>query len=326
MKTERFWGAWVVLGAAVGVSAAAGLGPEAQFLRGFRTTAGDAAKAAFEVLETSQVRNKAYSVIALNAEVQKGLARQQAGLSAAAAAPQVRQRVLRETKELLEDLSREANRLAGESRDPKEFADSLGKLSGHVAGWADGSLAAGSGKAGRVLGNWPPTEDNIEGPFYRPNAPMTTRLFGTGDKGELVMVSGRVLDTDGSPVAGALLDVWLANSKGEYDIDSPNDRGNTSIPLKWRGRMRTDGYGNYKFEAILPGQYEIGENKWRPKHIHFKVSASGRRSLTTQMYFVGDSFNESDTWWKPSLTAPLTPAGQGSFSSSFDFVLKRQTP
>lgn len=278
-------------------------------------------------LGCSRPGRTAYSVIALNAEVQKGLSSQRAGLNAGAAVPQVRQRVLRETQELLEDLSREAHRLAGESRDPKEFADSLGKLAGQIGVWADGSLAAGNGEGGRVLGTLPVTEDNIEGPFYRPNAPMSTTLFGAGDKGERVTVSGRVLDSDGKPIAGALLDIWLANSKGEYDIDSPNDRGNPSIPLKWRGQMRTDGYGNYKYEAILPGQYEIGENKWRPKHVHAKVSAAGRRALTTQMYFTGDSFNESDTWWKPSLTTPLTPAGvPGSFTSSFDFVLKRQAP
>lgn len=65
------------------------------------------------------------------------------------------------------------------------------------------------------------TEDNIEGPFYRPGAPMRTTLFDPGEKGEVLRVSGTVVARNGRPLAEALIEVWQATAARRYDNDDP---------------------------------------------------------------------------------------------------------
>jgi protocatechuate 3,4-dioxygenase beta subunit len=89
------------------------------------------------------------------------------------------------------------------------------------------------------------------------------------------------------PIAGALVDVWQADADGKYDVDY--GRGETFL----RGRMKTDAKGFYEFETIRPAAYGIGHSK-RPAHIHFMVSAPGRKRLVTQLYFAGDPHLDDD--------------------------------
>lgn len=300
--------------------------PQDPFLKGFKENTARISMEAFQGLSDTRVRNRHYSIDLLQEEVQRRLSRERKVSSdpqALAAFPEdVRPMILKETHELLDELSHEVNRLAQESPSRQEFAWSLEKLGTQMNRWAKGQKLAPSGAVrSQTL---PPTEDNIEGPFYRPNAPFTAQLAGPGQEGEPLTVSGRVLGTDGSPIPGALLDVWQADAKGDYDIADPNDRANPKIPFKLRGRMRADADGSFRFETILPGQYEIGGGRWRPKHIHVKVSSPRFQFLTTQLYFEGDRFNEVDPWWKPSLTMkPRRDAGDGSpWLATFEFVLK----
>lgn len=267
-------------------------------------------------------RNHHYSIDLLRSKVQRQLSRERSKLEQGQRVPDTsadRELIHHQTEEFLEELSFEVDRLAKESKDSKEFKLSLDGLSDQIEGWAGSSAVEVSAQAADT-GKFLPTEDNIEGPFYRPNAPWTLRLNAPQDKGESFVISGRVLSTDGTPLAEAVLDIWQADAQGAYDIDHPRDRNNPNIPLRFRGRIKTDARGNFRFESILPGQYEIGENKWRPKHVHFKVSATGHKLLTTQLYFEGDRFNTVDPWWKPSLTVTLKRQ-----EGVFDFVLRRET-
>lgn len=62
------------------------------------------------------------------------------------------------------------------------------------------------------------TESNVEGPFYIADAPLLELPYvlpkRSDEPGETLTFSGRVLTTDGSPLAGAMLDVWQANGLG----------------------------------------------------------------------------------------------------------------
>jgi protocatechuate 3,4-dioxygenase beta subunit len=115
--------------------------------------------------------------------------------------------------------------------------------------------------------------------------------------GERIVVGGRVLDEDGRPVRGALVEVWQANSGGRYrhkldQHDAPLDPNFDGC-----GRMITDAAGRYKFTSIKPGAYPWGNhhNAWRPAHIHFSLFGAGLLSrLVTQMYFPGDPLLEFD--------------------------------
>ncbi len=115
--------------------------------------------------------------------------------------------------------------------------------------------------------------------------------------GERIVVHGRVLDEDGRPVRGALVEVWQANASGRYQHkvdthDAPLDPNFTGA-----GRTLTDEHGHYWFKTVKPGAYPWGNhyNAWRPAHIHFSLFGAGILSrLVTQMYFPGDPLQPLD--------------------------------
>ena len=115
--------------------------------------------------------------------------------------------------------------------------------------------------------------------------------------GERIFVHGRVLDEDGRPLRGALVEVWQANAAGRYrhkvdTHDAPLDPNFTGA-----GRTLTDEQGRYWFTTIKPGPYPWGNhyNAWRPAHIHFSLFGACILSrLVTQMYFPGDPLQPLD--------------------------------
>ena len=120
-----------------------------------------------------------------------------------------------------------------------------------------------------------------------------TRNAATGGEalGQRVIVTGRVIDEAGSPVAGALLEVWQANAAGRYIHKRDDWPGPLDPHFLGIGRCLTGSDGTYRFLTVRPGAYPWGnhENAWRPAHIHFSVLApSWHQRLVTQMYFPDD--------------------------------------
>ena len=145
------------------------------------------------------------------------------------------------------------------------------------------------------------TPSQTEGPFF-PNQPQPdtdadmTLIDGHTERasGEVVEISGRVLDESGKPVAGALIDVWQANTHGRYAHEAdPNPAPLDSNFQGW-AQLKTDAGGRYRFKTVRPGAYPVMADWSRPPHIHFKVARRGFHELTTQMYFAGDPLNEAD--------------------------------
>jgi catechol 1,2-dioxygenase len=162
------------------------------------------------------------------------------------------------------------------------------------------------------------TAANIEGPYYRADAPFRSDLVDPGVVGAPLVLAGNVLSLDcRSPIAGAVLDVWQANGDGHYDND-----GTMRLPegaMRLRGKVRCDSKGAFSAKSVLPGRYLNG-SRYRPAHIHVKVTAPGHLPLTTQLYFPGDPYNDGDPFIDRSLIVDLARV-RGDAAARFDFVL-----
>lgn len=167
-----------------------------------------------------------------------------------------------------------------------------------------------------------PTRPDAQGPFFAPGAPRRFELAGPNEPGELLSISGEVVEDDcATPIAGALLDVWQADAAGNY-----HDAG---TEFRLRGQMLTRDSGSYGFTSIKPGSYETSPGAWRPAHIHFTVSKPGFVPVTTQLYFVGDQFlppNDSCTGCGSDdhdRVIPLLPGEGGILMGEFKIILRR---
>lgn len=190
------------------------------------------------------------------------------------------------------------------------------------------------------------TESTVFGPFYI--AGMPERAYGENmafSPGVPALVTGRVLDDEGQPIAGALLDVWQTAGNGMYSgQDEAQPHGNL------RGRYRTDRQGRYAIRTIVPVSYPIptdgpvgqllaatGRHPWRPAHLHFMIESAGQRSLVTHLFNQDDPYLGSDAVFgvKDSLLVAYEPCAAnhplaaefdfgGEFRlASYDFVLER---
>ena len=154
------------------------------------------------------------------------------------------------------------------------------------------------------------TDDNIEGPFFKPGSPERTELIEPGVTGVLLMLTGRVFGPGcGVPLAGAGLDFWQADGAGAYH------------DVTLRGHQYVGADGRFRLHTVIPGHYLNG-SQYRPAHIHVKVYAKGYAPLTTQLYFAGDPYNAIDPFIKASLIMPLSSTSEGK-AASFDFVLAK---
>ncbi len=118
-----------------------------------------------------------------------------------------------------------------------------------------------------------------------------TRQHAGEPIGERIIVAGRLLDADGKPVRGQLVEVWQANAAGRYAHDKDQHPAPLDANFTGAGRCLTDELGRYRFTTIKPGAYpwKNHANAWRPAHIHFSVFGhSFTERLVTQMYFPGD--------------------------------------
>jgi catechol 1,2-dioxygenase len=146
----------------------------------------------------------------------------------------------------------------------------------------------------------------IEGPFYLPGAPQLEAPYVTpqrpDESGDVLFFRGRVTDPQGRPLAGVELDLWQADAQGLYSNIHPN------IP-DWnlRGRFLTGTNGTYEVQTILPPPYEIpkngptghvlnalGRHFFRPAHLHVKLHYPNYQELTSQLYFAGGDYLDSD--------------------------------
>jgi protocatechuate 3,4-dioxygenase beta subunit len=146
-----------------------------------------------------------------------------------------------------------------------------------------------------------------------------TRQHGGEPLGERITVSGRVVDTEGRPIRGALVEVWQANSSGRYRHQVDDHPAPLDPNFSGGGRCLTGDDGTYRFITVKPGAYPWGnhDNAWRPAHIHFSVfGRTFTERLVTQMYFPGDPLFPFD----PIYNSVRDPKARALMVSRFDIA------
>jgi catechol 1,2-dioxygenase len=189
------------------------------------------------------------------------------------------------------------------------------------------------------------SESTVLGPFHvadAPELPMGSDIC-LDQKGEPMLVRGTIRSTDGTPLAGAKIDVWQANDEGFYDVQQKGIQPDFNL----RGVFRTGADGRYWFRGVKPKFYPIpddgpvgkllaalGRHPWRPAHLHDILEAEGHDRLVTHIFDPDDPWIASDAVFgvKESLlarfvwTTDAAAIAEAGFSGPFwlvehDFVL-----
>lgn len=203
-----------------------------------------------------------------------------------------------------------------------------------------------------AINNRKPTgasESTVLGPFHvadAPELPMGANIC-LDQKGDPMLVRGRITGTDGKPIDHAKIDVWQANDEGFYDVQQKGIQPDFNL----RGVFRTGADGSYHFRGVKPKYYPIpddgpvgqllgklGRHPYRPAHLHYILEAEGYETLVTHIFDPDDPYINSDAVFgvKQSLLARfewvedpdrITAAGMEApyYEVVHDFVLVPKT-
>ncbi|MFE3167868.1 dioxygenase [Streptomyces sp. NPDC059224] len=174
------------------------------------------------------------------------------------------------------------------------------------------------------------TESTVLGPFHMTGSPVREPgadidLVGAG---EPCVVGGVVRSADGTPLPGAVPDVWQADPHGFHDVQQPGHQPAGSR----RGLFTADGEGRFRFRTCVPSPCPIpaddpsgallkatGRHPCRPAHIHFTASAEGHAPVTTHIFAAGGGHLDSDAVFavKGSLVKDFTPTDGAAPAGEF---------
>ncbi|WP_037607549.1 dioxygenase family protein [Streptacidiphilus rugosus] len=174
------------------------------------------------------------------------------------------------------------------------------------------------------------TESTVVGPFHVGDSPVrelgaSIDLLGVG---EPCVVTGRVVDLDGTPLRGATVDIWQWSADGYYDVQQPDrqPQGNG------RGLFTADAEGRFWFRTVVPSHYPIptdgpagellraaGRHPYRPAHIHVIAAADGHDPVTTHAFVADSPYLDSDAVFavRESLIRPFDVIDEAERAAAF---------
>ena len=182
------------------------------------------------------------------------------------------------------------------------------------------------------------TENTVLGPFHVPGSPHRAKgesMLVDPDRGDRVVIRGRIADIDGNPIAGATLDCWQNATDGFYAVQQPDVQSAENL----RGIYTTDDDGTYEIRTVRPVPYPIPSdgpvgdmlkahkrNWMRPGHTHMWVRADGYKELITHVFDEQTDYLREDAVFgvRDSLVRRFEPDDQGELATTFDIVLDRQ--
>jgi hydroxyquinol 1,2-dioxygenase len=181
------------------------------------------------------------------------------------------------------------------------------------------------------------TENTVLGPFFAPGSKVRAKgesMLDDEDRGDRVVVRGRVSDVDGTPLAGVVLDCWQSNTDGWYTVQKVDGQSEMNL----RGIYHTDENGDYEIRTVRPGKYPIphdgpvgallkaNNRGWmRPGHLHVWVHADGFKDLITHAFDRKSDHLYDDAVFgvRESLIFDFEPDANGELATRFDIVLDR---
>jgi protocatechuate 3,4-dioxygenase alpha subunit len=140
-----------------------------------------------------------------------------------------------------------------------------------------------------------PTPSQTAGPYLHLGLTdkwSCSRVAGDGVKGERIWLTVRVLDGEGAPVPDAMIELWQADSEGNYKY--PDDSAD-GIAFGGFGRLATAEDGSCTFETIRPGSVPGPGATVQSPHINVSILGRGiLKRLSTRLYFAGEPSNAAD--------------------------------
>ena len=149
------------------------------------------------------------------------------------------------------------------------------------------------------------TASALLGPFWRMNSPRTENggsIVRSETPGPALFASCRMTDPQGTPIAGAEVDVWQASPAGFYENQDENQ-----ADMNLRGKFTTDADGRFWFLSVKPAGYPVPtrgpvgdllraqrRHPYRPAHLHVLAYKPGFKTLVTQVFVDDDQYLESD--------------------------------
>jgi len=194
------------------------------------------------------------------------------------------------------------------------------------------------------------TESSLLGPFYREGAPARDMGFDISlddEEGEPAFIHGSVVDSNGNPIEGVVLDLWQTapNMFYEAQVGQPKEYDDYA----YRGKFRTGADGKYWFRSRKPVDYPVptdgpvglilngtGRHSWRPAHLHYLIYKDGYQTIQTELFNNDSQYLDSDAVFgvKETLVIPYNKVDdaaraeeygfQGStfYEGAYDFVMK----
>ncbi|QQN62312.1 catechol 1,2-dioxygenase [Bradyrhizobium diazoefficiens] len=182
------------------------------------------------------------------------------------------------------------------------------------------------------------------GPFWRMNSPRTANgdsIVRSHTPGPVLFANCRIIDTNGSPLAGVEVDVWQASPVGLYENQ---DSGQADMNL--RGKFVTDRDGRFWFRSVKPAGYPVptdgpvgdllraqSRHPFRPAHLHFLAFKQGFKTLVTQVFVDDDERLTTDVvfgvtshlvghYRHHNEAAPTADVTGAWYSLEYDFVME----
>ncbi|HZX74055.1 MAG TPA: hypothetical protein VFE57_06530 [Cyclobacteriaceae bacterium] len=136
----------------------------------------------------------------------------------------------------------------------------------------------------------------------------TINTYSSVERGSRIVIKGKVVDKNQSPIAGARIITFQTDASGSYAPSDSITKRMSEPDSRLYGALRTDQHGNFEIHTVRPGAYPMKyEGRFIPQHVHVNVSVQGFQPVALQMVFDDDPALKDNYWreWAKGLGFPV---------------------